>query len=81
MIQVDLQIVSMGLSILALISSIVVLFDNRRKTKIMNQQLGILQEQAESKKEIRNAIKTVTKVQEIISKISLRTYDWGGLWC
>jgi hypothetical protein len=71
----------MGLSILALISSIVVLFDNRRKTKIMNQQLGILQEQAESKKEIRNAIKTVTKVQEIISKISLRTYDWGGLWC
>jgi hypothetical protein len=67
----DLQEVSIALSILAVIVSIAGFIDSRRRT-------SIIREQAESKKEIRNAMKTISKVQGQLLKISSINYDWGN---
>lgn len=73
----ELQAISIALSILAILISIFVFADNRKKTRIMTEQLKITQEQVESKKEIRNFMKTISDVQEKITKITSMSYDWG----
>lgn len=54
-----------------------VFWDNRKKTRIMSNQLMLLQEGAESKKEIREAIRVIDNIQEKITKMVTATYDWG----
>jgi tetratricopeptide (TPR) repeat protein len=67
----DLQTVSILLSILAVIVSIAGFIDSRRRT-------SIIREQAESKKELRKAMKTLSKVQELFAKINPSGYNWGN---
>ena len=56
-----------------------VFWDNRKKTRIMSNQLMLLQEGAESKKEIREAIRVIDNIHEKITKMVTATYDWGDL--
>jgi len=73
----DLTTVSLLFSILAFLVSILVFWDNRNKTKIMKNQLGLMQEQTEGKQDIRDAIKTTGEVLKTIETINIRRYDWG----
>src|SRR5450759_2655887 len=68
--QMDLQTVSIILSVIAVIVSVAGVIDSRRQTSIMR-------EEAESKKGIRGALKFVSKVQEQLSIIDTSMYDWG----
>jgi len=90
-ISVDLGIVTLILSVLALVVSLLGFLDNRSKTRIlreqtednrnktviMQDQLKLLQEQSESKQDIRNAIAILGEVQERIAKFNVDKYDWG----
>lgn len=67
----DLQTVSIVLSIIAVIVSLAGFIDSRRRTSIIS-------EQAESKKELRKAMKTLSKVQELFAKINPSDYNWGN---
>lgn len=87
----DLGIVTLILSVLALVISLLGFLDNRSKTRIlkeqtednrnktaiMQDQLKLLQEQSESKQDIRNAIAILGEVQERIAKFNVGKYDWG----
>jgi hypothetical protein len=87
----DLGIITLILSIIALLISILGFLDNRKKTKIledqnednrkkteiMEKQLNLLQEQSESGQDMRNAVKVVSEIQEEISDLGTEKYDWG----
>lgn len=73
----DLTAISLLFSILAFLVSILVFWDNRNKTEIMKNQLGLLQEQMESKKDVRDAIRAIGEVQKAIEAIDTDRYDWG----
>lgn len=62
------DIVSISISLLALSVAILVFWDNRKKTRIMENQLELLQEQ-DAKKEIRDAIRIVGGVEESVSRL------------
>lgn len=90
-IAIDLGTVTLILSVLALVVSLLGFLDNRSKTRIlkeqtednrnktaiMQDQLKLLQEQSESKQDIRNAIAILSEVQERITKFNIGKYDWG----
>jgi hypothetical protein len=90
-IAIDLGTVTLILSVLALVVSLLGFLDNRSKTRIlreqtednrnktaiMQDQLKLLQEQSESKQDIRNAIAILGEVQERIAKFNVGKYDWG----
>jgi hypothetical protein len=65
------------LSILALLISILGFLDNRKKTKILEKQLSLLQQQSESRQDTRNALKIVTEIQGEIARLGVEKYDWG----
>ena len=86
-----LEIVTLAISVLALVLSILVFIDsrnktkilkeqnedNRKKTEIMESQLKLLQAQSESKQDIRNARKIIEGIQEGITKFDPSKYNWG----
>jgi hypothetical protein len=90
-ISIDLGIVTLILSVLALVISLLGFLDNRSKTRIlreqtednrnktaiMQNQLKLLQEQSESKQDIRNATAILGEIQERIAKFNVGKYDWG----
>jgi hypothetical protein len=73
----EIQIVTLTLSILALIVSLLVFVDNRKKTGIMEIQLKLLQEQSKSKQDTRKALEIVSELQEKIPKLGTKKYNWG----
>jgi hypothetical protein len=75
--EIDLGFVTLGLSLLALAISILGFFDNRSKTKIMKSQLKLLQEQADSKQDIRKAIEVTDGIIAKIASFDVGKYDWG----
>ena len=87
----EIEIVTLALSILALVVSVLVFLDsrnktkilreqnedNRKKTEIMESQLKLLQEQTESKQDTRKALNIVSEMQERIRNLGVEKYDWG----
>jgi hypothetical protein len=75
--EIDLGYVTLGLSLLALVIAILGFFDSRNKTKIMKSQLKLLQEQADSKQDVRKAIEVADGIIAKIGSFDVGKYNWG----
>lgn len=75
-----LDLLSLVLAVFALLVSLLVFWDNRKKTQIMKAQLKLLQEETEGKREIRNAIKIIDSIHDKIrgfqTAFDLGDYAW-----
>lgn len=72
----DLSLISLVLSVLALIIALLVLREHRKKTRIMNDQLRLQQEEDEIKREIRDAMRLLDGMLGRIAKLKTM-YDFG----
>ena len=87
-----IEIVTLTISVLALVVSILVFVDsrsktkilkeqnedNRKKTEIMENQLKLLQAQSESKQYVRETFEIIENIQGKIAKLNTAKYDWGN---